>query len=165
MKRLYIRWTVLVLIFGSITCLGILRYDREVKTVSPAKVSSEGAKGELRLLGMIEAGSFVRGVEGKPTRFMLSGEGAKVAVVFSGKDEDESLRELKTIVALGKWETERKQFDASELALDPNYGFVTSAYVFSLIPLAFFLFYMERRVSLLYVMIKEEKVYQSETQA
>lgn len=116
-------------------------------------------------MGMIEAGTFERGSEDQPTRFVLTGDGTKVTVVFSGEDTDESLRELKTIVALGKWDAEKNQFDASALALDPNYGFVTSAYVFSLLPLAFFLFYMERRVSLLYVMIKEEKVYQSETQA
>lgn len=165
MKGLYIRWTVLVLIFGSITFLGVLRYNREVKTISPAKVSAQGEKSELRLMGMIEAGTFERGSEGEPTRFVLSGEGEKITVVFSGEDTDESLRELKTIVALGKWEAGKNQFAASALALNPNYGFVTSAYVFSLLPLAFFLFYMERRVSLLYVMIKEEKVYQSETQA
>lgn len=113
-------------------------------------------------MGMIDAGSFIRADGDKPFRFNLSGEREKVAVVFTGKDTD-SLRELKTIVAVGRWDSETRVLNATEIALVPNYGFITSAYLFSLAPLAFFLFFMERRVAMLYVMIRQEKVYQAET--
>ncbi len=162
MKSFYIRWAVLLLIFGGIGCMGLIRYNREVKTLSPGDLlASESALG-LRLLGMIEAGSFVRASDDEPTRFNLSEEGKKVAVVFSGEDVDDTLRDLKTIVVIGQWNREAGHFAASDLALIPNYGFISGAYLLSLVPLAFFLFFMERRVTILYVMIKEEKIYQAE---
>ncbi len=162
MMSFYIRWAVLILIFGSIGCMGLARYNREVKTLSPKDLlASESASG-LRLMGMIDAGSFVRTTGSEPTRFNLSEDGEKVAVVFSGDDVDDTLRELKTVVVIGGWDREANQFAASEMALIPNYGFISGAYLLSLIPLAFFLFFMERRVAILYVMIKEEKVYQAE---
>ncbi len=163
MRAFYIRWVILLAIFGGIAGLGGLRYIREVKTISPKDVMAQSSVAGVRLMGMIEAGSFIKALAGEPFRFNLSEKGEKVAVVFSGEDTDSLLRELKTIVVVGRWDREAGVFHASEIALVPNYGFITSAYVFSLVPLGFFLFYMERRVALLYVMIKEEKAYQAET--
>jgi len=162
MKHFYIRWALLLLIFGGIGCMGVLRYNLEVKTLSPQDLlESESASG-LRLMGMIDAGSFVRASGNKPFRFNLSEDGKKIPVVFTGEDVDDALRDLKTIVVIGQWDREASQFAASDIALIPNYGFISGAYLLSLIPLAFFLFFMERRVAILYVMIKEEKIYQAE---
>jgi cytochrome c-type biogenesis protein CcmE len=162
MKRFYIRWAVLLVIFGGIGCMGLVRYNREVKTLSPGELLDTLSTKHIRLMGMIDAGSFVRSSEGEPFRFNLSEEGEKVSVIFSGEDVDDTLRELKTVVMIGSWDRDTSQFKASDMALIPNYGFVSSAYLLSLVPLAFFLFFMERRVAILYVMIKEEKVYQTE---
>jgi len=161
MKRFYIRWTVLVLIFGSIGIMGFVRYNREVKTISPQTLLASESAPDIRLMGMIHPGSFVRASGDEPFRFKLTEDGAKIDVVFSGDDTD-TLRELKTIVAIGRWDRDAGRFDASDIALIPNYGFISSAYLLTLIPLAFFLFFMERRVVILYVMIKEEKLYQAE---
>lgn len=162
MNSFYIRWSVLFLIFGGIACMGVIRYNREVKTLSPKDLLTSKSASDLRLMGMIEAGSFVRASGSEPFRFNLSEEGEKVAVIFSGEDVDETLRDLKTIVVIGNWDSESSLFSGSALALIPNYGFISGAYLLSLVPLAFFLFFMERRVAILYVMIKEEKMYQVE---
>jgi len=161
LKGFYLRWLVLLILFSGIALLGFSRYNREVRTISPKALLSEQSAPGIRLIGMVEAGSLVRGGDGVPFRFSLSGEGEKIPVRFSGDDSD-TLRELKTIVVIGQWSGEKNEFDADRIALVPNYGFITSAYMVSLIPLGFFLFYMERRVALLYVTIKDEKVYQAE---
>lgn len=160
-KGLYLRWSILIVVFSVIGFLAISRYDREVRTISPKVLLSESPNTEKRLMGMIDAGSLKGGSDGMPFRFSLSSEGAKAPVVFSG-DDRESLRDLKTIVVIGRWQADKGVFEAGEIALTPNYGFITSAYVFSLIPLILLVFSMERRVALLYVMIKDEKVYQAE---
>ncbi len=141
--------------------MGLVRYNQEVKTISPTSLLGSESASDIRLMGMIHPGSFVRASGDEPFRFKLTEDGVKVDVVFSGDDAD-TLRELKTIVAIGRWDRETGRFEALDIALIPNYGFISSAYLLTLIPLAFFLFFMERRVAILYVMIKEEKVYQAE---
>jgi len=160
-KSLYLRWSVLIGVFAVISFLAVSRYNSDVRTISPKVLLSEAPSEQRRLMGMIDAGSLKGGSDGMPFRFSLSSEGAKASVVFLG-DDAESLRDLKTIVAVGRWHADKGVFEAAEIRLTPNYGFITSAYVFSLIPLILLIFSMERRVALLYVMIKEEKVYQAE---
>lgn len=161
MKRIYIRWGILLIVFGLIAVLGISRYNKEVRTISPKRLLQVQSSSVLRLMGMVDAGSLVEGTGSDDFRFTLSAEGEKVPVFFSG-DDQEILRELKTIVVIGQWDKEPMVFKAREIALIPNYGFIISAYLTSLIPLAFFLFRMERKVALLYIMIKEEKIYEQE---
>jgi len=164
MRRIYVRWIVLSIVFGVIAVLGVSRYNKEVRTISPKKLLAGQPVSDLRVMGRVDAGSLVKGTGNKPFRFTLSGEGEgeKVPVFFPG-DDQETLRELKTIVVIGQWDKKEMAFKAREIALIPNYGFITYAYLASLIPLAFFLFLMERKVALLYIMIKEEKPYQPET--
>jgi len=150
-----------MVILGVICFLGIARYNRDVRTISPKTLVTQGLDSAVRLMGMIDAASLKGGSEGQAFRFTLSQDGTKVPVIFSGDDAD-TLRELKTVVVVGRWHADKGEFEGKEIALTPNYGFITSAYVLSLIPLILFLFYMERRVALLYVMIKEEKAYQAE---
>ena len=165
MKRLYIRWSALVVLFGAIGLLGFARYNRDVRTISPKQLLDSPPSASVRILGMVAPGSLERGREGVLTRFELSGEkGANIFVQFAEEDE-ETLRELKTVVVVGKWDSARNVLNAGKVALVPNYGFITSAYLLSLIPLGFFLFHMERKVAMLYIMIKEEKVYEPEASA
>ena len=93
--------------------------------------------------------------------FELAGEKEKVSVRYSG-EAPANLRELKTLVVIGRWNSSARQFEAHEISLLPNYGFVTGAYLVGIIPLSLFLFGMERRVELLYNKIKTTKLYEPE---
>jgi len=164
MKRLYFRWLALLFLFGAIGFLGLVRYKQDVQTISPAQLLAAPSAASVRLLGMVSPGTLVRGAEGELTRFDLSAEGKSIPVQIV-EDEEETLRELKTVVIVGKWDSARNVLNGGEIALVPNYNFITSAYLLSLIPLGFFLFHMERRVAMLYVTIKQEKLYEPEAGA
>jgi cytochrome c-type biogenesis protein CcmE len=161
MKRFYIRWGGTLAIGIAIALLGLQRYDREVTAISPEQLLREQPTQTVRVLGRIEAGSLVK--EATEQKFLLSGESEKVPVTYRGEETD-SLRELKTLVIEGKWDPSSRTLEAQKLSLTPNYGFVTAAYLVTLVPLGLFLFHMERKVALLYIMIKEEKAYQPEEQ-
>jgi hypothetical protein len=115
----------------------------------------------MRVLGMVVGGSLVKGSPGEPIQFTLSGEARQIPIHYEG-DEPENLRELKRVVIVGRWNSEAQRIEAKEISSLPNYDFVTWAYIVTLIPMALFLFNMERKVALLYIMIKEEKIYQPE---
>ena len=141
--------------------LGMQRYYRDVNALSPEQLLREQPIQTVRVLGRIEAGSLMKEETGM--KFLLSGESEKVPVSYRGEETD-SLRELKTLVIVGKWDPSAHKFDAQKVSITPNYGFVTAAYLLSVVPLGLFLFHMERKVALLYIMIKQEKVYQPEEQ-
>ncbi|MBI3804816.1 MAG: cytochrome c maturation protein CcmE [Nitrospirae bacterium] len=161
MKWFYIRWGGVLIVAATIGIFGIQRYNRDVTAISPDRLLREQPTQMVRVLGMVEAGSVIKEAEGKPIGFQLSGEGAKIGVQYQG-EEAENLRDLKTVVVVGKWNSTTQTFESEKLALVPNYGFVTAAYLISLLPMGLFLFNMERKVALLYILIKEEKVYQPE---
>jgi hypothetical protein len=112
------------------------------------------------MLGMVEAGSLRKDPLTSQMLFSLVEDGQRIPVVYQGKDTD-SLRELKTLVVIGGWDAASQSFLAQDLALIPNYGFIIAAYLV-MIPLALFLFMMERRVRLLYTEIKRSKLYEPE---
>ncbi len=159
MKWLYLRWGGVLIIAAIIGVFGIQRYDRDVTAISPDRLLRDQPTQTVRVLGMVEPGSIVK--EGGAVAFQLSGEGAKVSVRYVG-DESDNLRDLKTVVMVGTWNPATHLFESGKIALVPNYGFVTAAYLLSLIPMGLFLFNMERKVAMLYILIKEEKVYQPE---
>ena len=161
MKRFYLRWGAVLAIAVAIGFLGMQRYYRDVNALSPEQLLREQPARVVRVLGRIEAGSLVK--EEAQRKFLLSGESEKVPVVYRG-DEADSLRELKTLVVEGRWDPSAHRLEAQKIAITPNYGFITAAYLLSLIPLGLFLFNMERKVALLYIMIKQEKAYQPEEQ-
>jgi hypothetical protein len=149
------------MIAAIIGVLGIQRYHRDVTAISPDQLLRDQPAKTVRVLGMVEAASLVKEGEGGPIAFQLSGEGAKVSVRYIGQ-ESENLRDLKTLVIGGRWNSTTQIFEADKISLVPNYGFITAAYLASLIPMGLFLFNMERKVAMLYILIKEEKVYQPE---
>lgn len=161
MKRFYIRWGVVFAIGMVIGLLGLQRYYRDVNALSPEQLLREQPAQVVRVIGRIEGGSLVK--EESQRKFLLSGESEKVPVVYRGEETD-SLRELKTLVVVGKWDPSAHLLEAQKISMTPNYGFITAAYLLSLIPLGLFLFNMERKVALLYIMIKQEKAYQPEEQ-
>ncbi len=161
MKWFYIRWGGVLIIAAIIGVLGIQRYYRDVTAISPDRLLHDQPTQTVRVLGRVEAGSIVKEGEGGPVAFQLSGQGATVSVRYLG-EASENLRDLKTLVMVGKWNPTTHIFEAEKTSLMPNYGFVTAAYLISLLPMGIFLFNMERKVALLYILIKEEKVYQPE---
>jgi cytochrome c-type biogenesis protein CcmE len=158
---LVVRWLILLAVLGTVTLLGAQRYDRDVRTVAPGDVVSGGVAGTARVLGMVEAGTLKAAPDGRNASFVLVADGSAIPVIYSGESPD-NLRELKTLVAVGQWDPIARVFQARVLDLVPNYGFIVSAYALTLIPLAAFVFVMERRVKLLYTEIKRSKVYTPE---
>ncbi len=143
-----------------IVAVGAQYYYREVRPLTPEQVTREHPAGSIRMLGMVEAGSIVKGAASTPIRFSLIGNEQRIPVVYQGNDPD-SLRDLKTLVVVGQWDDTSQRFLAQKINLTPNYGFITAAYLV-MVPLALFLFLMERRVRLLYNEIKLSKIYEPE---
>ena len=160
MKGFYLRWGGLVLVGLWIVAVGAQYYYREVRPLTPEQVLRSHPAGPVRLMGMVEAGSMVKEAASTQIRFSLIGNGQRIPVVYQGNDPD-NLRELKTLVVVGRWDDAGQRFLAQKINLIPNYGFITAAYLV-MVPLAFFLFLMERRVRLLYNEIKLSKIYESE---
>jgi hypothetical protein len=160
MKGFYIRWGGLILIGLWIVAVGTHRYNRDVRPLSPEQVLINHFEGPVRVLGMVEAGSLRKDPLTSQMLFSLVENGQRIPVVYQGKDTD-SLRELKTLVVIGGWDEASQRFVAQDIALIPNYGFIIAAYLV-MIPLALFLFMMERRVRLLYNEIKQSKLYEPE---
>ncbi len=161
MKNLYLRW-IGILFLGIVMILAARqRYLAEVAAITPDQLEQSASSASIRFLGRIEPGSLKIDPEKHQASFDLSWNEKHLPVSYTGDDLD-SLREFKIIVLVGSWNPATQHFESRKLALTPNYGFITAAYLAGLIPLALFLFYMERRVVLLYDIIKQEKIYQPE---
>jgi cytochrome c-type biogenesis protein CcmE len=160
MKGLYIRWGGLILVGLWIVGVGTQRYNRDVRPLTPEEVLKNHSAGPVRMLGMVEAGSLRKDAATSQMVFSITEDGQRIPVVYQGKDTD-NLRELKTLVLVGGWDDTSQRFVAQDIALIPNYGFIIAAYLV-MVPLALFLFMMERRVRLLYNEIKQSKLYESE---
>lgn len=172
MKGLYLRWVAVICVALVIAWLAIQHYDREVRPITPAALLQNRPVGTVRVIGRVQAGSLKTAApeaEGGSllADFELAGEQAHLAVHYDGPADD-NLRELKTLVVIGHLDPagpDGPRFEAHEFDLLPNYGFITAAYLLALIPLGLFLFGMERRVTLLYTVIKETTVYKPESGA
>jgi cytochrome c-type biogenesis protein CcmE len=162
-KTFYLRWGGILFLGALLGLLGWQRYDRDVKTSTPEEVLHQASAIPLRIQGRIEAGSLAIDPSTHAAVFNLTGTGEKLAIRYVGDDLD-SLRELKVVVLSGKWSPSARRFESQKMALTPNYGYVVSAYLIGLVPMALFLFRMERKVALLYAFIKQEKLYQPENQ-
>jgi cytochrome c-type biogenesis protein CcmE len=171
-KGLYLRWVVVICVALVIAWLAAQHYDREVRPITPEALLQSRPVGTVRVIGRVQAGSLKSatpeaGGGSLLADFELAGEQAQLAVHYDGPADD-NLRELKTLVVIGHLDSagsDGPRFEAHEFDLLPNYGFITAAYLLALIPLGLFLFGMERRVALLYTVIKETTIYQPEAGA
>jgi cytochrome c-type biogenesis protein CcmE len=165
MRWLYIRWGGILLAGLIITFLGLQHYRLEVETISPEQLLQERHTGTVRVLGTVQAGSLSTSEKDATSpyqaRFKLSGEKEALSVFYIGTMPD-NLRELKSLVVVGQWNPSTEVFDAHDIQILPNYGYVTAAYLIVMIPMGLFLFRMERKVELLYTEIKAAKVYEPE---
>lgn len=170
MTRLYLRWAV-VLIGGAVLAgLTAQRYATDIRPLTPEQLQQSRPPARVRVIGMVQPGSLAIETDGNPDRadqpemaasFELAGSHDRLPVRYLGPVDD-NLRELKTIVIIGNFDVQSSQFVADRIDLIPNFGFVTAAYLLGLIPLALLLFSMERRVALLYTVIKETTLYKPE---
>jgi hypothetical protein len=161
MKWLYVRWTGLLLGAFILAFLGARHYRNELKSISPEEILLLQPIRVVRVLGIVQGGSLVYDPRSHQAAFELAGERGKISVQYRG-EAPENLRELKTLVVIGRWNSSAHQFEAHDISLLPNYSFVASAYLIGIIPTGLFLFSMERRVALLYNKIKSTKLYEPE---
>ena len=161
MTSLYVRWVALFIVA---VILGILIYDHYQKNLAawvPSQVQTQQPTQQIRVLGMVQGGTLKGNVNAGHATFQLIENEIAIQVYYKGPKPD-NLRELKTMILIGKWNASDNIFEARDIGLVTNYGFVISAYLIGLIPLAIFLFAMSRRVRFLYEEIKTSKLYQEE---
>jgi cytochrome c-type biogenesis protein CcmE len=161
MTSLYVRWTVLLIVAVVLGVLTFSHYQEHLATLSPEQVKAQSPTQEVRVLGMVRGGTLEGKIEAGDATFEVIENDATIPVHYHGPPPD-NLRELKTLILIGKWNPSDNIFEARDIGLVTNYGFVVGAYLIGLIPLAIFLFAMSRRVSLLYEEIKASKLYQEE---
>ena len=165
MKWLYIRWGGILLAGLIIAFLGLQHYRLEVETISPERFLQGRQTGVVRVLGTVQAGSLFTSEKESASafqaRFKLSGDKEGLSVLYTGTMPD-NLRELKSLVIVGRWNPSTEVFEAYDIQILPNYGYVTAAYLIVMIPMGLFLFRMERKVEILYTEIKSAKVYEPE---
>ena len=137
-------------------------YQHHLVSVTPEFVIKHvPTDSALRVQGMVKSGSLNGNVQEGHAEFELMGESATISVAYDGPPPD-NLRELKTLIIVGKWDGPGDTFQARDTALVTNFGFVTSAYLIGTLPLAIFVFAMGRRVTFLFQEIKQSKLYESE---
>ena len=161
MNTFYLRWAGLGIIAIVLSGLIYFHYQENLASLTPQEVREMTPKKEIRVLGLVKAGTLTGKVTSGEAEFELLEGQTAIPVKYQGPPPD-NLRELKTLILIGKWNPTNNIFEARDIGLVTNYGFVMSAYLIGLVPLAVFLFVMSRRVSLLYEEIKESKLYQAE---
>ena len=160
MRNLYIRWGGVCIVAIVFIVLTYNHYRDNLASLAPRQVKQEAPAGDIRVLGMVQGGTLeTRGA--RKATFALLGESASLQVQYEGPPPD-NLRELKILILIGRWNAATQVFEARDIGIVPNYGFIAGAYLLGLVPLALFLFAMNRRVNFLYEEIKASKLYEEE---
>lgn len=160
MTNFYIRWGGVFIVAIVFIVLTYTHYRDNLASLLPRQVKQEAPAGEIRVLGMVQGGTLETRGAGEAT-FALLGESASLPVHYEGPPPD-NLRELKILVLIGTWNADTQVFEARDIGIVPNYGFIAGAYLLGLLPLALLLFAMTRRVHFLYDEIKASKLYEEE---
>ena len=160
MTNFYIRWGGVCIVAIVLLVLTYTHYRDNLASLAPQQVKQEAPTGEIRVLGMVQGGTLETRGAGEAT-FALLGESASLPVHYQGPPPD-NLRELKILVLIGTWDAATPVFEARDIGIVPNYGFIAGAYLLGLLPLALLLFAMNRRVHVLYDEIKASKLYEEE---
>ena len=160
MTNLYIRWGGVLIVAVLLSVLTYQHYRDNLASLVPQQVKQDAPTGDVRVLGMVQGGTLQTREAGEAT-FTLLGKQATLPVHYQGPPPD-NLRELKILVLIGTWNAATQVFEARDIGIVPNYGFIAGAYLLGLLPLALFLFAMSRRVHFLYDEIKASKLYEEE---
>ncbi len=161
MTTLYIRWGGVFIVAMVLLVLTYHHYRDNLASMAPQQVKQEAPTGEVRVSGMVQNGTLTATGKAGEATFTLLGNGTSLPVHYQGPPPD-NLRELKILVLIGTWNASTQVFEARDIGIVPNYGFIAGAYLIGLLPLAIFLFAMSRRVSFLYEDIKASKLYEEE---
>ena len=165
MTRFYSQWAALTVIALILSALTYQHYLHHLASVTPEwlVMHDKSTNPSIRLKGMVKSGSLSGNLQEGKANFQLVGESANITVNYKGSPP-ENLRELKTLIVIGQWVHSKKIFQAHEIALVTNYGFVISAYLVAIIPLLFILFSMSRKVTTLFQVIKDSKLYEPQAE-
>ena len=165
MTSFYTRWAALIVVALILSGLTYQHYLENLASVTPGWIvkKSSSTTPSIRLEGMVKSGSLSGNLQEGQAEFQLVGDSANVAVRYHGAPP-ENLRELKTLIVVGQWDPEEQIFRAREIALVTNYGFVIGAYLVALIPLILLVFTMSRKVTSLFQVIKESKLYEPQAE-
>ena len=162
MTGLYTRWA---LILGATFLLGFLTYQHYQQHLSTISVGtllgSPPATQPVRIQGMVKSGTLKGDMEQGQATFEFVDGASSLAVVYQGPPL-ENIRELKTLVLIGRWDSQAQVFRAQETALINNFGFVAAAYLISVLAVGWMVFAMSQRVMVLFKEIKESKLYEPE---
>ncbi|GJL67185.1 MAG: hypothetical protein NPIRA05_21560 [Nitrospirales bacterium] len=162
MTGLYLRWSGVIVTAIILAVLATQNYHDHLASVSPESViTGHHSQSMVRVQGMVGSGSLTGSPEEGHAEFELLGETKSLKVQYQGPPP-ENLRELKTLILIGRWDPEIQVFRAQETALVTNYGFVASAYIIAFLVLAASMFAMTRKVTLLFQEIKDSKLYEAE---
>ncbi len=163
MTGLYTRWAIIV---GGLLLLAMMtnqQYQRDLSTLSLATVlNSPGTSEPVRIQGMVKSGTLSGDVEQGQATFELIDGPTTLPVEYAGPPL-ENIRELKTMVLIGQLDKATKTFKAQDTALINNFEFVAAAYLLTVISLCWVLFAMSQRVMVLFKEIKDEKLYEPES--
>ncbi|WP_342349809.1 cytochrome c maturation protein CcmE [uncultured Nitrospira sp.] len=162
MTGLYTRWA---LILGATLLLAILtfqHYQQDLSTLPLGTLlSSPPVTQPVRIQGMVKSGTLQGDVEHGQATFEFVDGAASLTVDYQGPPL-ENIRELKTMVLIGRWDNQAQVFKAQDTALINNFGFVAAAYLISVLALGWMVFAMSQRVMVLFKEIKESKLYEPE---
>lgn len=164
MTAFYFRWCGVLVGFSLLAISTYKNYEENLATMTPEQILANSPAEEIRVKGLVRGGTLKGVLEEGRASFDLAGEKQAVLAQYKGPPP-ENLRELKTVILVGKWDSINRNFQARAIAVVTNYGFVMGAYAVGMIPLALFLFFMGRRVTILYDEIKQSTLYQSESDA
>ena len=104
MTSLYVRWVILFIVA---VILGILTYDHYQKNLAawvPSQVQTQQPTQQIRVLGMVQGGTLKGNVNAGHATFQLIENEIAIQVHYKGPKPD-NLRELKTMILIGKWNT------------------------------------------------------------
>ena len=165
MTSFYIRWVALAFIALILSGLTYQHYQQNLASVTPEWIIKNGGStaSSIRLEGMVRSGSLSGNLQEGQAKFQLGSESSHVTVHYKG-EPPENLRELKTVIAVGQWDQVRQIFQARKIGIVTNFGFVMSAYLVAIIPLLLLVFSMSRKVTSLFQVIKESKVYEPQAE-
>ncbi|GJL62502.1 MAG: hypothetical protein NPIRA04_11560 [Nitrospirales bacterium] len=162
MTGFYLRWAGVIVIAIILAVLATQNYQDHLASVSPGSVlTGNHSQATVRVQGMVGSGSLTGSPEEGHAEFVLLGETESLKVQYQGPPP-ENLRELKTLILIGRWDPEVQVFRAHETALVTNYGFVASAYIIAFLALVVSVFTMSRKVAFLFQEIKDSKLYEPE---
>jgi len=162
MTGFYVRWVGVFILSMVFIFLVDQRYTQTLKTIPLETVRVQpGSHGSVRIMGMVSSGSLHGNLEEGRAAFELVDGAEALRILYNGLPP-ENLRELKTVVMIGRWDPEAHVFRAHEMGLVPHFGFVVSAYGVAFLPIMMVIFFMSRKVMLLFQEIKQSKLYEPE---